>query len=146
MMRITPSSYPDRFAPIGGRKRADETTRAVTCATARLKTRLLGLLARLGSPAAVGAEHRDDVLPDHGVRVLERLPTRQDQSVNLFVNHEDLALSATSFYHRFVYFPDDGSNARTLPAVRTLERRLRFPVERADVMDYRIVARKGQFG
>ncbi len=57
------------------------------------------LAATLGISPAIGAEHRDDVVPDSGMRIFEGLPAGQDQAVDLLVNHEDLALCAAAFHH-----------------------------------------------
>ena len=62
-----------------------------------------GLGTDLWAPAAIRAEHRHDIADD-GVGVFQGFPARQDQLVDFFLNHENLALGAATFYHRLVDF------------------------------------------
>ena len=89
-----------------------------------------GLAPRRGlSPApAVRAQHRENVANDR-VRIFERRPTGEDESVGVLVDDENLALYAATFDHRILAVP-----ARRRPGclqpliVKTLAALVWFPL------------------
>jgi len=103
-----------------------------------------GLALRRGlSPApAVGAQHRDDVAND-GMRVFERRPTGEDESVGVLVDDENLALDATTFDHRILAFPTRRRPGRLQPLIlRTLTPLDWFPRTRtAELVSMRAMCR-----